>query len=142
MVTYNTPAALYAELGGDIANFAKNDPEHYKNACAARMCRALNKVGIYIPFIEEETQQGAGKLNYFLKAIDMAEWMETTFGIPTKVNYSSQLNNGLVYQTGFANGISGHIGIVCNNSVYVTPADGYSNVNEYYKKGAPTYIWH
>ena len=52
-----------------------------------------------------------------------------------------QLKTGVVSQTGFGNNISGHMGVVYNNTI-LKAADAGSGVYKYYKRGAQTFIWY
>ena len=91
-----------------------NVTKFYQNACAARLSYAFNKAGIKIPR-NKWTRQGKGKLNYFLKASDMASWMKRRWGAPTLVTKVKQLTTGFTTQTGFKHNISGHVDVMYNN---------------------------
>ena len=108
---YKTVASIYAAMGGDIAYYAKAQPQFYQNACAARLSYAFNKAGIKIPR-NKWTQQGKGKLNYFLKASHMVRWMKRRWGAPTLVTKAKLLTTGFTTQTGFGHNISGHVGVM------------------------------
>jgi hypothetical protein len=75
---YNTPAKLYASIGGDV--LAKVGPNSNANTCAARVSKALNYSGITIPYIPNQTFQGSDGKYYFLGAANLNRWMRKTFG--------------------------------------------------------------
>ena len=132
---YETVASIYAALGGDIAYYAKTQPQFYQNACAARLSYAFNKAGIKIPR-NKWTQQGKGKLNYFLKASDMARWMKRRWGAPTLVTKVKQLTTGFTTQTGFGHNISGHVSVMYKGN------DCTNVIEKYFSQGATTSIWY
>lgn len=124
----------YNNTGGCTSR-TKTQPQFYQNACAARLSYAFNKAGIKIP-CNKWTQQGKGKLNYFLKASHMVRWMKRRWGAPTLVTKAKQLTTGFTTQTGFRNNISGHVDVMYNNK------DVTGHVKDYFNNGAPTSIWY
>jgi hypothetical protein len=73
---YDTPAKLYASIGGDVLSHTNA----YSNTCAARVSKALNYSGVTIPNISEKTYQGSDGKYYFLGAENLNRWMRKTFG--------------------------------------------------------------
>ena len=132
---YKTVASIYAAMGGDIAYYAKTQPQFYQNACAARLSYAFNKAGIKIPR-NKWTQQGKGKLNYFLKASHMVRWMKRRWGAPTLVTKAKLLTTGFTTQTGFGHNISGHVGVMYKGN------DCTNVIEKYFSRGATTSIWY
>lgn len=132
---YPTPQEFYKSIGL---------PE-YNNACAARMSYALNESKtIEIPFIEGKTRIGKDGKCYFMFARDMRDWLSSpqVWGQPRVYNNHKifRLKNGIVAQSGFSHGITGHI------EYFYKGHDGhlYSNhmgAQSYYEQGAVTEIW-
>ena len=112
---------LYASLGF---------PE-YNNACAARMCYALNKSGVLkIPYIKGQTHLGNDGNYYFFFAKDMDNWLSSrrVWGNPRIYHHSKTktLMNGVVSQGPFGGDITGHIEYFYNGH------DGHFGTSESY----------
>lgn len=112
----------------------------YDNACAARLSYALNKSGIKIPYIPGETRLGVDGNNYFMFAKDMGAWFRQKWGPPRLYTNPQKytLKNGVVFQSGFSGGITGHV------EYFYLGRDGHSTdagARAYYNKGARTEIW-
>jgi hypothetical protein len=75
---YDTPAKLYASIGGDV--LAQVGPNSNANTCAARVSKALDYSGVTIPHIAGKTFQGSDGKYYFLGAENLNRWMRKTFG--------------------------------------------------------------
>lgn len=153
---YDTPAKLYAAIGGDVGTIYSNHPITNQNTCAARLSRALNYSGISIPHIfnagKEITMKGADNKYYFMGAANMIAWMKKTFGTPTGGNHInsttagkwgqsvgflvvgkkgiySMLPNDTSITTGF--GATGHIDLLdgtCDGSCYYNAQGGIKDI--------------
>lgn len=75
---YDTPAKLYASIGGAVLSTV--GPNSTTNTCAARVSKALNYSGVTIPNIPGKTYQGSDGKYYFLGAENLNRWMRKTFG--------------------------------------------------------------
>ena len=105
-----TTRYFYEFLGGEIAAAAEANPEWFKNACAARLSRALNEAGFAIPYIEGQTMKGADNKNYFLRAIDMRNYFLKIWGEPRTFSRPTKIKNGIVYQSGLSE-VTGHVDV-------------------------------
>lgn len=126
----STPQDFYRSIGL---------PE-YDNACAARLSYALNKSGIKIPSLSGLTRKGTDGNNYFMFAKDMGAWFQQKWGVPRIYTNPQKytLKNGVVFQSGFSGGITGHV------EYFYLGRDGHSNgagARDYYNKGARTELW-
>lgn len=102
---------FYISLGGEIAAAASDNPELYQNTCAAKLSDAMNKAGLKIPYVYNQTLKGDNGNNYFLRASDMKSYFERKWGTPQSYNRSRwRLRNCIVYQNGFE-GVSGHVDV-------------------------------
>lgn len=102
---------FYKSLGGEIAADATANPQLYQNTCAAKLSDAMNKAGLKIPYVQNQTAKGANGDNYFLKASDMKAYFERKWGTPKGYHRSHwRLKNCIVYQNGFE-GVSGHVDV-------------------------------
>ena len=102
---------FYKSLGGAIAADAVANPQLYQNTCAAKLSDAMNKAGLKIPYVQNQTSKGANGNNYFLRASDMKAYFERKWGTPKGYHRSHwRLKNCIVYQNGFE-GVSGHVDI-------------------------------
>ena len=110
---YSTPESLYNSLGGEISNAAQENPGYFKNACAARLSKALNDTGINIPYIKGQTMKGANGKNYFLRASDMKNFFQKKWGVARTISKYLKIKNGIVYQSGFQ-GVTGHVDVFYN----------------------------
>ena len=113
LADYPTPGEFYESLGGEIAALAKNGD--WTNSCAARMSFALNESGtLSIPCIPGQTRMGGDGRNYFTLAKDMDAWLSSRriWGAPFRIYTNSSKSspiNGVVSQSGFAGGVTGHL---------------------------------
>ncbi|WP_145716598.1 T6SS effector amidase Tae4 family protein [Chitinophaga japonensis] len=97
---------VYQLVGGTPLAFYNADPEHYNNACALRVSRALNYCNVKIPRIQGETFQGNDGKFYFLSAAKLYAWLKATFGTP-----NMELTNGGTDGQNFRTGLTGKKGI-------------------------------
>lgn len=65
-------------IGGQVK--IKFDQHNIANACALRVSRALNYSGVTIPYIANQTLQGADGKNYFIYAANLYNWLVKTLG--------------------------------------------------------------
>ena len=136
---YDNYYDFYKSLGGEIASLAEEHPEWFVNTCAARLSQALNECGILIPNIPGQTMQGAGNLNYFLKAADIRDYFIKIWGEPMSVSAPIKIKNGIVYQSGFVN-VTGHVDIFVNGKSGGAAYSYYYNLDNQHKN-IKTELW-
>lgn len=122
----------------------------YNNACAARMCYALNKSGVLkIPYIKGQTHLGNDGNYYFFFAKDMENWLSSrrVWGNPRIYHYSKtiKLMNGVVSQGPFGGDITGHIEYFYNghDGQFDYPKDQRHGADYYYHnyENISTKLW-
>ena len=136
---YATPQEFYRSLGL---------PE-YANGCAARLCYALQESGVLmIPEVNGQTMKGNDGRNYFMFAKDLRNYFYKKWGAPRVFDHMKNSNikllNGIVSQTGFADGITGHAEYFYNgHDGHWRPWKNKDNGGslEYYESGAITELW-
>ena len=82
---------VYKIIGGDVEAEFNRDPVAYRNACALRVSRALNKSGVKIPKLTGQTLKGGDGNNYFFRAADLYKWMSRAFGKPFSTTHFANL---------------------------------------------------
>ena len=134
---YRDAADLSAEsfyqdyLGGEIGEKARQNPEQYNNTCAARLSDALNKSGIIIPNIPDQTYMCKDGSFVFIRAQDMANYFYKAWGKPYR---AWGVHYGIVFQKGFT-GVSGHVDVFYDS---VSGGGAYSYQS---RKEIKTYLW-
>lgn len=91
---------VYNLIGGDILVMKNANPDNFRNACAARVSRALNYSGVTIPSIPNHTFKGGDGKYYFLSAAKLYNWMVKTFGTSNAIvlNQNQGGSNGSQFQ--------------------------------------------
>ena len=126
------PEEFYESLGGEIAEKAKIGK--WENACAARLCYAMNNAGMKIPYWKGVTLKDQYGNNYITLASDMIKYFRRIWGQGIHCKNNWILKNGIIGQTGFEPPVSGHVDIIYNRNA----AGG---ALEYFLKNATTEIW-
>ena len=83
---------VYKLIGGNVEAEFNRDPVAYRNACALRVSRALNKSGIKIPRLTGQTLKGGDGNNYFFRASDLYKWMSRAYGKPLSTTRFADLS--------------------------------------------------
>lgn len=136
---YPTPAEFYRSIGL---------PE-YTNACAARMCYALQESGVLIiPAVAGQTRRGSDGRNYFMFAKDLRAYFVKKWGRPRVydhlVNPKVRILNGVVSQSCFGNGVTGHIEYFykgLDGHWSTTNKEDLGGASQFYKDNAITELW-
>jgi hypothetical protein len=102
---------LFKKIGGPLQEWYEKDPSNLSNTCALRLSYALNKSGYLIPK-GKSTYQGADGLNYYILASNMKIHLGNILGAGKSLGRKGVLKNALYYQTGFSQGISGHVDVM------------------------------
>ena len=129
---YKTPKSFYKHIGGPLGEWAENSPEEFGNTCAARLSRALNYSGFEIPKGTAGAYLGGDGKYYFINAKQMANYLskDTVWGTPTLLGNNQTVKNAVIFQTGFAGGVTGHLDVVYRGQA----------AHEIYD--TKTYYWH
>ena len=107
---------LYNNMGGEIRREVYiKARDRARNACALKLCLALEKAGFYIPDVPNSLKGRNGR-NYFVSAGFFYEFLENSYSDCAHY-YSSpnalkaQMSQGIYYQNGGWRGssITGHI---------------------------------
>ena len=133
---YPTPAEFYRSIGL---------PE-YTNACAARMCYALQESGVLIiPAVAGQTRRGSDGRNYFMFAKDLRAYFVKKWGRPRVydhlVNPKVRILNGVVSQSCFGNGVTGHAEYFYNGHDGHMNSTKHGGAFKYYYDNAITELW-
>lgn len=126
---YKSPASFYEYIGGPLGEWAKKNPEQFQNTCAARLSRALNYGGFEIPKGVAGTYKGGDGKYYFINAKQMESYLSKIWSSPTLQPNDQKIKSGVIFQTGFAHGVTGHLDVVY---------DGKSAHKMY---STTTYVW-
>ena len=95
------------EIGGEIGDMARD----VENSCAIRLSYALNEAGIIIPSVNG-TYKGSDGRNYFIKAIDVANYLKKYYvGTTFK---TSHVKNAIVFigKDAYEGNVTGHVDVV------------------------------
>lgn len=95
------------EIGGEIGDMARD----VENSCAIRLSYALNEAGIIIPSVNG-TYKGSDGRNYFIKAIDVANYLKKYYvGMVFKTTH---IKNAIVYigKDAYEGNVTGHVDVV------------------------------
>jgi hypothetical protein len=123
-------AEFYESIGGPLGEWAADQPESFQNTCAARLSKALNYSGYEIPKGTLGTYKGGDGKYYFINAKMMMTYLSSNkvWGTPTLLK--GTMLNGVIYQTGFSGGVTGHLDVV------------YRGIAAHEMYDTTTYYWH
>jgi hypothetical protein len=132
VIVYPTPEEFYEYIGGPLGEWAASNPEQFGNTCAARLSRALNYSNFEIPAGTSGAYLGGDGKYYFINAQKMADYLSKNkvWGAPTLLKNNQVVKNGVIFQTGFGGGVTGHLDVVYRGQ----PANHIYNIT--------TYWWH
>lgn len=104
-----SPQEFYKKLGGEIAQ--KASEYGWENACAARLCYAMNESGLKIPYIKGVTSTDINGRNYITLASDMKKYFNKIWGEGLYCKKGWTLKNGITFQNNLAD-VSGHVDVI------------------------------
>jgi len=132
MSAYPSAEEFYESIGGPLGDWAKRSPKYFQNTCAARLSKALNYSGFEIPKGTPNTYLGGDGKYYFIKAQEMSVYLSTdnVWGEPKLLLSTQRVKNAVIYQTGFNQGITGHLDVI------------YRGIPANYLYNTTTYWWH
>jgi hypothetical protein len=117
-------------IGGKVKS--NIDARIFTNACAIRMSYVLNRTGIPIPHLENETVSGGDHHHYFFRVKDLIGFLRHTFGKPDIILTGPRVaglgtkKGLLVFEVDIWNDASGHVtlwdGVACSDHCYFLEA--------------------
>lgn len=117
---------LYEKMGGQLWKVCGQYKERLHNACALKLCIALEKAGFTFPYVEGQNLKAANGKSYFVSAGYLYEYMKNNYKQNmqsfenAKELYHGLYNGGMFYQTNSrwtSNGITGHVGAIYRNTI-------------------------
>ena len=119
--TADNNSDLYRIVGGEIKDEVLDKyPQLTRNACALKLCIALESAGFYIPNGTPNTLKAANGMNYFVSAQYFYEYLNATYSEYKQVfrnvyEMKQKFNTGIYYQGNRQNGQpGGHIDVRYN----------------------------